>query len=237
LGVAWPLVNGYGQSENGPMTLLGRNGSYNWMLPIYSTDHRLIDDLGNEIDGDGIGLNQTYSPAHMLNYHGNPEDTAKYFIGDTFWTDVGDVVERKTMDDGLEWQDVLGRDSILNSYLAKNGKRVHGVIVDNFLMEIENVSAVQTVALPVKDKDETHILTVHIVLKKSFGGDKDKFLREIILKCQDELDTPMVPAGYKFRDSMPQNETLHKRDVAMMASDYDDYYDLVDGELVKTSFR
>ncbi len=78
-GVQHHLNNGCGMSEFGTMTLIGGENSLNWMLPIPTVEHRLLDEEGRVIVGDGVGRHQTRTPARMLGYMNNPTGTATFF--------------------------------------------------------------------------------------------------------------------------------------------------------------
>ncbi|MCL2085400.1 acyl--CoA ligase [Candidatus Saccharibacteria bacterium] len=232
-GAQRPLVNAYGMTELGLMAMLGGWGSLEWMPSSYLVRCRLIDEQGNEIEGDGVGQLEILTPAVMLGYFNNEKATDEFFSKDG-WAITGNVAERKTFENGGVYYDVMGRNSNATSFNARNGERIYGPIIDRFMSKYKQVFRFQTVALPVSGRNETHVLVVHMVFDDAFKHGRDKFLRELVLAWREEFKGALVPAGFRVHeDSLPMNSTTHKIDVAGMAREYGSIQTERNGKLVQ----
>ncbi len=224
-GVQTHLLDACGMSEYGTMTLLSSDSSRNWMLPVPTTEHRLHDEEGNVIVGDGVGRHHTRTPARMLGYLNNPEGTAEFFDSDG-WGDNGDITESKTFPDGRQYLDVLGRDSDMTAFTSREGKRIYGLLVDRLLLNNPDILEAQTVALPVAGEAEAHTLATYIVFEPDADGDQKERLQRIVAECRKEFGGLLLPTKYQILERMPQNGTTHKRDIPLLATGYGDFTDI-----------
>jgi long-subunit acyl-CoA synthetase (AMP-forming) len=195
---------------------------------------RIVDENNKEILGDGVGQLQVKTPSIMYGYR-NELQTKEVFTDDG-WFKTGDTARSIKLKDGCKYADPLGRDNVYNSFVTAEGKKISGVLVDEFIGEIEGIAAVQTMALPIKSQNEAHVFVCHMTLDKDFCGNKENLMKSIIRKCRMRFKGAFVPVGYKFT-AMPVSITLHKRDLALMAKDYNGFCDLINEELTDVHFK
>ncbi len=222
-GVECPPINAYGMSELGTMAMLGAGDSLHWVRPIHRIKHRLIDTKGREVVGDGFGRLQIGTPAFMLGYQNNPEATAAFFLEDG-WCDTGDLAERRLV--GHEqFYNVFGRDDDLVAFSTTDDKRVHGAMIDGFVLKHPDVIASQTVVITI---DGQRVFSTHLALSTEAFANQEAILRDLSCGCNEAFGD-IAPSRFTAHNgALPLNATTHKRDIPGMAQGiYDNNRDSV----------
>jgi len=188
-----PLTEGYGMTESSPLISVnpldgtGKSGSIG--LPVSSTEIRIMDDDGREVETGNIGEIQCKGPQVMKGYYNQPGETAKTITSDG-WLCTGDI--GKMDEDGYMFIVDRKKDMIL----------VSGFNV--FPNEIENVVAshpkvLEAAAIGIPDEKSGEVVKLFVV-KKENSLSKD----EIIAYCKENLTGYKVPKQVEFRDELPK---------------------------------
>lgn len=187
------LLEGYGLSETSPVATVNpvdgthRMGSIG--LPAPSTDIKLVDDDGNEIERGKPGEIAIKGPQVMKGYWNRPDETEKAFKDGYFLTgDIG-IME----DDGF-FRIVDRKKEMIN---------VSGFNV--YPNEIEKVIAEHPGVMEVGVRGEVNEKSGEIV--KAFVVKKDPALTEedVISFCREKLTSYKVPRSVVFRDELPKS--------------------------------
>ncbi len=187
------LLEGYGLSETSPVATVNpvdgthRMGSIG--LPAPSTDIKLVDDDGNEVERGKPGEIAIKGPQVMKGYWNRPDETEKAFKDGYFLTgDIG-IME----DDGF-FRIVDRKKEMIN---------VSGFNV--YPNEIEKVIAEHPGVMEVGVRGEVNEKSGEIV--KAFVVKKDPALTEedVISFCREKLTSYKVPRSVVFRDELPKS--------------------------------
>lgn len=187
------LLEGYGLSETSPVATVNpvdgthRMGSIG--LPAPSTDIKLVDDDGNEVERGKPGEIAIKGPQVMKGYWNRPDETEKAFEDGYFLTgDIG-IME----DDGF-FRIVDRKKEMIN---------VSGFNV--YPNEIEKVIAEHPGVMEVGVRGEVNEKSGEIV--KAFVVKKDPALTEedVISFCREKLTSYKVPRSVVFRDELPKS--------------------------------
>jgi len=187
------LLEGYGLSETSPVATVNpvdgthRMGSIG--LPAPSTDIKLVDDDGNEVERGKPGEIAIKGPQVMKGYWNRPDETEKAFKDGYFLTgDIG-IME----DDGF-FRIVDRKKEMIN---------VSGFNV--YPNEIEKVIAEHPGVMEVGVRGEVNEKSGEIV--KAFVVKKDRALTEedVISFCREKLTSYKVPRSVVFRDELPKS--------------------------------
>lgn len=187
------LLEGYGLSETSPVATVNpvdgthRMGSIG--LPAPSTDIKLVDDDGNEVESGKAGEIAIKGPQVMKGYWNRPDETEKAFKDGYFLTgDIG-IME----DDGF-FRIVDRKKEMIN---------VSGFNV--YPNEVEKVIAEHPGVMEVGVRGETNEKSGEIV--KAFVVKKDASLteEEVIAFCREKLTSYKVPRSVVFRDELPKS--------------------------------
>lgn len=187
------LLEGYGLSETSPVATVNpvdgthRMGSIG--LPAPSTDIKLVDDDGNEVERGKPGEIAIKGPQVMKGYWNRPDETERAFKDGYFLTgDIG-IME----DDGF-FRIVDRKKEMIN---------VSGFNV--YPNEIEKVIAEHPGVMEVGVRGEVNEKSGEIV--KAFVVKKDPVLTEedVISFCREKLTSYKVPRSVVFRDELPKS--------------------------------
>ncbi|GHW21385.1 long-chain-fatty-acid--CoA ligase [Vibrio cholerae] len=188
------LLEGYGLTECSPLVtgnpydLTDYTGAIG-LLPVPSTEVRIVDDAGNVVPNDQVGELQVRGPQVMQGYWQRPEAT-KEVLNAEGWLSTGDIV--KFDEQGLIHIVDRKKDMIL----------VSGFNV--YPNEIEDVVALHGKVLEVaaigQANDVSGELVKIYVVKRDPSLTKD----EVIAHCRKHLTGYKVPKLVEFRDELPK---------------------------------
>jgi long-chain acyl-CoA synthetase len=187
------LLEGYGLSETSPVATVDpvdgshRMGSIG--LPVPSTDIKLVDDDGKEVEAGQRGEIAIKGPQVMKGYWNREDESEKAFKDGYFLT--GDIGEME--DDGF-FRIVDRKKEMIN---------VSGFNV--YPNEIEKVIAHHPGVLEVGVRGESNQKSGEVV--KAFVVKKDPSLTEedVIAFCREKLTSYKVPRSVVFRDELPKS--------------------------------
>ena len=187
------LLERYGMTEIGmglSNTLDSRvAGSVGFPLP--GVEVRVVDDDGNDIDGDGLaGELLVRGEAVFAEYWRKPEATAEAFDGD--WFRTGDVVARE---DGRFR--ILGRASV--DIIKSGGEKVSALEIEDVLRTHDAIADCAVVGLP--DPEWGERVSAAVVARAGEELDPDE-LREW---GKQQLSNYKVPREFLVLDELPRN--------------------------------
>jgi long-chain acyl-CoA synthetase len=186
------LLEGYGLTECSPVVTVNPTNIKEYRgaigLPLPSTDIKLLDDDGNEVEIGEAGEMYVQGPQVMLGYLNRPEATDE-IIKDG-WLATGDIA--KMDEEGYFYIVDRKKDMIL----------VSGFNV--FPNEIEEVAAMHEGVLEAAAIGVPHEVSGEVV--KLFVVKKDPEVSEadIIKHCKELLTGYKVPKLIEFRDELPK---------------------------------
>lgn len=190
-GVA--LTEGYGMTEASPVVSVNpidgsaRLGTIG--MPVPSTDVRIVDEQGNDLDVGGVGELLVKGPQVMKGYYKRPEETSNT-IKDG-WLSTGDIATIDT-DGYLKIVD-RKKDMILVSGFNVFPNEIEEVIAGH-----PKVNEVAAVGKP--DEKSGEVVRVCIVKK-----DKSLTEREVIEYCRENLTGYKVPKVVDFMKELPKS--------------------------------
>lgn len=186
------LLEGYGLTECAPMVTLSpyTQKEYNGTigLPASSTDIKIMDEKGNEVDVGESGEMWVKGPQVMLGYYNRPEATAE--IMKDGWLATGDVA----------CMDEFGYFKIVD-------RKKDMIIVSGFNVfpnEIEEVvmmhkGVLEVAAIGVNDQGGGERVKIFVVLKDQSITDE-----MLISHCREHLTNYKVPKLIEFREELPK---------------------------------
>jgi long-chain acyl-CoA synthetase len=187
------ILQAYGLTETSPAAVVNPLGTSDFTgsigLPIPSTDVRILDDDGNDVEPGEIGEICIRGPQVMEGYWQKPDETEKVmFPGGWFRSgDVGRIDEK-----GFVYIEDRKKDMILVS-----GFNVYPNEIESVVAEIDGVLEVAAVGKP--DEKSGEIVKLFVVRKD------DSLTREDILDyCRKNLTGYKVPREIEFRDELPK---------------------------------
>ena len=187
------LLEGYGLTECAPMVTLSpyTQKQYDGTigLPASSTDVRIVDDKGNNVEVGMAGEMWVKGPQVMEGYFNRPEATAEIIKDD--WLATGDVA---CMDE--------------NGYFKIVDRKKDMIIVSGFNVfpnEIEEVvvmhkGILEAAAIGIPHDICGEVVKIFVVLK-----DKSVTQEEIIAHCREQLTNYKIPKIVEFRDELPKS--------------------------------
>lgn len=187
------LAEGYGLTETSPVLTINpldgtdRTGTIG--LPIPSTDIKMLDDDGKEVDQGEPGELCAKGPQVMKGYWQRPEDTAQVMIGE--WFKTGDVAVIDT--DGFIKIVDRKKEMILVS-----GFNVYPNEVEDAISRHEKVLEVGAIGVP--DKKSTEAVKIFIVKK-----DESLTIEEIKDHAHEILTGYKCPKHVEFVDELPKS--------------------------------
>ncbi|GGY14689.1 AMP-binding protein [Paludibacterium paludis] len=189
-----PLVEGYGLTETSPLISVNpvRLGRYTGTVgvPVPGTIVTLRDDQGKDVAHGSPGELCVKGPQVMQGYWGRPEETAKVFHADGFFT-TGDIAV---------WT--------AEGYLKLVDRKKDMVLVSGFNVypnEVEDIVArhpgVQEVAcIGVPDDRTGEAVKIFVVKRDAALNEAD-----LIEHCRQFLTAYKVPRQVEFRDELPKS--------------------------------
>lgn len=187
------LLEGYGLTECSPLVCgnpydLGQyNGSIG--LPVPSTEIRVVDDSGCEVELGQPGELLVKGPQVMSGYWRRPEAT-KEVLNDG-WLSTGDIVQ---VDEQGFFRIVdRKKDMILIS-----GFNVYPNEIEDVVMHHNKVLEVAAIGVPSENSGEQVKI---VVVKKDPSLTKEELIRH----CRENLTGYKVPKVIEFRDELPKS--------------------------------
>ena len=186
------ITQGYGLTETSPVVSINKidnpfNGSIG--LPVQSTNIKIIDESGKNVDGDQPGELCVKGPQVMSGYWKYKEDQENPFTDDGFFK-TGDIATISK--DGYLTIVDRKKDMIISS-----GYNVFPNELEDFLSTHHDILEAGVIGVPDKNRGE------HI---KAFIVKKNKNLSEtdVIMFCKEGLTEYKVPKKIIFIDDLPK---------------------------------
>ena len=186
------ITQGYGLTETSPVVSINKidnpfNGSIG--LPLQSTNIKIIDESGKNVDGDQPGELCVKGPQVMSGYWKYKEDQENPFTDDGFFK-TGDIATISK--DGYLTIVDRKKDMIISS-----GYNVFPNELEDFLSTHPDILEAGVIGVPDKNRGE------HI---KAFIVKKNKNLSEtdVIMFCKEGLTEYKVPKKIIFIDDLPK---------------------------------
>jgi len=187
------IIQGYGLTETSPSAIVvpidteefdGSTG-----LPISSTEVRICDDDGKDVEPGGIGEICIKGPQVMEGYWRQPEETAKVMLpGGWFRTgDIGRMDER-----GYVFIEDRKKDMILVS-----GFNVYPNEIESVAVEMDGVLEAAAVGKP--DERSGEVVKLFVVRSDPAVTEAD-----VMAYCRKNLTGYKVPKEIVFRDELPK---------------------------------
>jgi len=188
-----PITQAYGLTETSPGAIVNPLGVTEFTgsigVPISSTDVRICDDDGNDVEPGESGEICVRGPQVMEGYWRQPEETAKVMLPGG-WLRTGDIGH---MDEkGFAFIEDRKKDMINVSGFNVYPNEIEGVVV-----EMDGVLEVAAVGVP--DEKSGEAVKLYVVKR-------DKSITEdaIIEHCRKNLTGYKVPREVEFRDELPK---------------------------------
>jgi acyl-CoA synthetase (AMP-forming)/AMP-acid ligase II len=208
------LMQGYGQTEGGPMTFLSPEvhresaagkGSHRLRScgqEAYLSTLRVVDENGDEVprDRSTVGEIVTRSEANMARYWNRPDETAATLIDG--WLHTGDLAAWD--EDGFLYIVDRKKDMIISG-----GENIYPAQVENAIYQHPAVLEVAVFGVP----DDTWGEAVKAVVALKPGTSATE--EEIIEVCRQHLASYQKPKSIEFVDALPKSPTgkILKRDL------------------------
>jgi len=188
-----PIVQAYGLTETSPAAIINplgvREFSGSIGLPIPSTEVRICDDDGNDVEPGGVGEICIRGPQVMEGYWQSPEETEKVMLPDG-WFRTGDIGR---MDDkGYVYIEDRKKDMILVSAFNVYPNEIEGLVV-----EMDGVLEAAAIGIP--DKKSGEAVKLFVVRSDPAVTEND-----VMNFCRDNLTGYKVPRQIEFRDELPK---------------------------------
>jgi len=188
-----PIVQAYGLTETSPAAIVNPLGVKEFTgsigLPLPSTEVRICDDDGNDVEARGIGEICIRGPQVMEGYWQNAEETENVMLPDG-WFRTGDIGR---MDDkGYVFIEDRKKDMILVSAFNVYPNEIEGLVV-----EMDGVLEAAAVGIP----DEKSGEAVKLFVVRS---DPSVTKNDVMNFCRDNLTGYKVPKQIEFRDELPK---------------------------------
>ena len=188
-----PIVQAYGLTETSPAAIVNPLGVKEFTgsigLPLPSTEIRICDDDGNDVEAGGIGEICIRGPQVMEGYWQNAEETENVMLPDG-WFRSGDIGR---MDDkGYVFIEDRKKDMILVSAFNVYPNEIEGLVV-----EMDGVLEAAAVGIP----DEKSGEAVKLFVVRS---DPSVTKNDVMNFCRDNLTGYKVPKQIEFRDELPK---------------------------------
>lgn len=189
-----PLLEAYGLTEASPaaccnlLELDGHNESIGY--PMSSTEIKIIDEEGKELDFHCAGELCIRGPQVMKGYWNHPEETAQVLDEDG-WLKTGDIA--KVDEDGLVYIVDRKKDMIVVS-----GYNVYPNEIEAVMASHPDVAEVAVLGIPSEKTGE---------FIKAFVVKKDPLLtrQELIRFAREHLTNYKIPKHFEFRDELPKS--------------------------------
>lgn len=189
------LYNVYGLTEASPRVSYlpytlseERVGSVG--VPLIKTFIKIVDEQGNEVEGNQRGEILVKSPSLMKGYYGNPDATAKKIVDG--WLHTGDMGYKDN--DGYLY--VISR---ADDMIIKAGMNIYPMEIENEIVKLPEVKEALIYGM---NNGLTEDIIAEIVLEPAFEG-LDK--KQLMAKLSNVLPTYQMPASIKLVEALKRN--------------------------------
>jgi long-chain acyl-CoA synthetase len=189
-----PLIQAYGLTETSPGAIVNPlhvtefTGSIG--LPLSSTDVRICDEEGNDVEPGQSGEICIRGPQVMEGYWRAPEETSKVMLPGG-WLRTGDIGR---MDErGFVYIEDRKKDMILVS-----GFNVYPNEIESVVVEMDGV--LEVAAIGKADEKSGEVVKLFVVRRDDTLSEED-----IIEYCRKNLTGYKVPREIEFRDELPKS--------------------------------
>ncbi|HPF21648.1 MAG TPA: AMP-binding protein [Syntrophomonas sp.] len=158
---------------------------------IFDMDLKIVDDKGQEVGPDGVGVLYSRSPATFDGYWQNPEGTRESFLNHE-WTSVGDMA--RIDEDGYIYLVDRAKDMIVSG-----GTNIYPAEVEGVILKLNGIADVGVIGIP--DEKWGEQVKAIVVLKPGYSISED----EIIAHCRQHLAGFKVPKSVDYADAIPRN--------------------------------
>ncbi len=187
------ITQAYGLTETSPGAVINPIGANNFTgaigLPISSTDVRICDDDGNDVEAGEVGEICIRGPQVMEGYWQNAEETEKVMLPGG-WFRSGDI--GRMDEDGYVFIEDRKKDMILVSGFNVYPNEIEGVVV-----EMDGV--LEAAAIGIADEKSGEVVKLFVV-----RSDPKVTELDVMNFCRDNLTGYKVPKQIEFRDDLPK---------------------------------
>jgi len=189
-----PLVEGYGLSETSPVLSCNPiDGSHRIGtigLPVPSTEMKIFDEEGNEVEIGDVGEICARGPQVMKGYWDKEIETKNAFHKD-IWFKTGDIGLMN--EDGFFKIIDRKKDMILVS-----GFNVYPNEIEDVVSQLDGILEVAAIGIP--DEKSSEVVKLYVVKKDT------KLTSEMILHhCKQNLTKYKIPKQIEFVDELPKS--------------------------------
>lgn len=189
-----PIIEGYGLSECSPVVCVnpvdGRAKAGAIGFPVPSTEIKMVDESGKEVDRGLPGELCVRGPQVMRGYWNRPDETALVLSKDG-WLHTGDVA--LVDDDGFVKIVDRKKDMILVSGFNVYPNEIEDVAV-------KHSSVLEAAAIGIPDERSGEVVKLFIV-KKEITLTKE----DVIKHCREHLVGYKIPREIEFRNELPKS--------------------------------
>jgi long-chain acyl-CoA synthetase len=188
-----PVIQAYGLTETSPAATINPlnstefNGSIG--LPISSTEVRICDDDGNDVEAGAIGEICVRGPQVMEGYWQNQDETNKVMLAGG-WFRTGDI--GRVNDDGFVYIEDRKKDMILVSGFNVYPNELEGIVV-------EMAGVLEAAAIGVPDEKSGEAVKLFVVRNDPAVTEID-----VLDYCRANLTRYKIPKEIEFRDALPK---------------------------------
>ena len=188
-----PIVQAYGLTETSPAAIVNPLGVKEFTgsigLPLPSTEVRICDDDGNDVEAGGVGEICIRGPQVMEGYWQNAEETENVMLPDG-WFRTGDIgrIDEK----GYVFIEDRKKDMILVSAFNVYPNEIEGLVV-----EMDGVLEAAAIGIP--DEKSGEVVKLFVVRSDPAVTEND-----VMNFCRDNLAGYKVPKQIEFRDELPK---------------------------------
>ncbi|MEX2125898.1 MAG: AMP-binding protein [Woeseia sp.] len=188
-----PITQAYGLTETSPAAVVNPLGVTEFTgsigVPISSTDARICDDDGNDVEPGTAGEICIRGPQVMEGYWHQPEETDKVMLPGG-WLRTGDIGRMDGR--GFIYIEDRKKDMILVS-----GFNVYPNEIEAVVVEMDGVLEAAAVGIP--DEKSGEVVKLFVVKRDQSITEED-----IIEYCRKNLTGYKVPHAVEFRDELPK---------------------------------
>ena len=188
-----PIVQAYGLTETSPAAIVNPLGVKEFTgsigLPLPSTEVRICDDDGNDVEAGGVGEICIRGPQVMEGYWQNAEETENVMLPDG-WFRTGDIgrIDEK----GYVFIEDRKKDMILVSAFNVYPNEIEGLVV-----EMDGVLEAAAIGIP--DEKSGEVVKLFVVRSDPAVTEND-----VMNFCRDNLTGYKVPKQIEFREELPK---------------------------------
>ncbi|HEX6259726.1 MAG TPA: AMP-binding protein [Woeseiaceae bacterium] len=188
-----PLTQAYGLTETSPAAIVNPIGVSEFSgsigVPISSTDVRICDDNGDDVEPGERGEICIRGPQVMEGYWRKPEETAKVMLPGG-WLRTGDIGH-------MDAQGFVFIEDRKKDMINVSGFNVYPNEVEGVVAELDGVLEVAAVGVP--DERSGEAVKLFVVTRGASLTEED-----IIEHCRKNLTGYKVPRDVEFRDELPK---------------------------------